>query len=103
MIRASLLEALDAQSSLLGDVEMASDAASVEYRRSQHAFAVASGDSVDLRLGAEIAEAARRTPDAHGSSRGDDWVRFTPHVWDQHASDRLEAWFRVAWRLAGRR
>ncbi|MDP8904309.1 MAG: hypothetical protein M3N29_03175 [Chloroflexota bacterium] len=73
----------------------------VEYVRNGVVFAVCpSTDSVELRLGAEIAEAARRTPDTSGSSRGADWVRFSPKEWDDHATDRLDAWFRVAWRYA---
>jgi hypothetical protein len=76
---------------------------SVEYTNSGQVFAVSEGVGVELRLLADIAEAARRTPDTHASSRGDDWVRFTPQEWDDHARDRLEAWFRVAWRFAGDR
>ena len=58
---------------------------------------------MELRLGDEIAEAAMGTPDTGPSSRGPAWVRFSPAEWDDHAFDRLEAWFRVAWRLAGSR
>lgn len=72
-----------------------------EYANGDQVLAVVSRGAVDLRLGPEIAEAARRTPDTDGSARGPDWVRFAPKQWDDHASDRLEAWFRVAWRLAG--
>jgi len=60
-------------------------------------------ESIDLRLGAEIGEAALRTPDTQMSGRGPDWVSFTPRQWDSMAVDRLRAWFRVAWRLAGSR
>ena len=54
----------------------------------------------ELRLGNEITEAALRTPDTRPSTRGSAWVRFAPSDWDDMAFDRLEAWFRVAWRLA---
>ena len=73
-----------------------------EYARNGVAFVHRTGEEViDLRLGSEIAEAARRTPDTSESPRGDDWIRFAPRSWDDHARDRLAAWFRVAWRLVG--
>ena len=58
--------------------------------------------AVELRLGAEIAEAAVNTPHARQSARGDAWVTLAPDDWDD-ASDRLEAWYFVAWRLAGKK
>ena len=74
-----------------------------EFARSGVTFAARPGEEViELRLGPEISEAARRTPDTSGSERGPDWVRFAPRSWDEdHAQDRLDAWFRVAWRFAG--
>lgn len=73
-----------------------------EYSRSGALFLVHPElEVVELRIGADIAEAARRTPDTAASARGEDWVRFAPSAWEEHASDRLQAWFRVAWRLAG--
>lgn len=86
----------------LGEVELRQARATVEYRRRGKIFASASEGAVELRLGAEIAEAAARTPGASVSDVGQDWLRFAPHEWDRHASDRLAAWFRVAWRAAGR-
>lgn len=72
-----------------------------EYSREGVIFAARSAASVvEVRLGEEIAEAARRTPDTTASGRGPAWIRFAPHEWDDHALDRLEAWFRVAWRTA---
>jgi hypothetical protein len=75
-----------------------------EYSRSGAVFAVnPSPDIVELKLGPEIAEAAARTPDASLSrARGDAWVHFAPKEWDDMAADRLEAWFRVAWKFATR-
>ena len=74
-----------------------------EYSRSGSVFAVnPSPGVVELKLGAEIVDAARRTPDTHSSSRGDAWVRFSPKDWDDMAADRLDAWFRVAWKFATR-
>ena len=84
-----------------GDVETL---ATREYARDGVAFAHRTGEGViELRLGAEIAEAAMRTPDTSPSSRGPDWVRFAPKTWDDMSVDRLEAWFRVAWRMASNR
>ena len=60
-----------------------------------------SGGGVDLRLGADIAEAALRTSGTSPSSRGEDWITLQPDDWST-ANDRLEAWYRVAWRLAGK-
>ena len=85
------------------DVASSRTATGAEYRRGHHAFAAVDGRAVELRLPPEIAEAARRTPDTGASSRGAAWVRFEPSAWDDHDRDRLEAWFRVAWRLAGDR
>jgi hypothetical protein len=85
-----------------GDVRQV-DGPPIEYQRAGRAFAALPADDVvELRLGAEIAEAARRTPDTTASERGDDWVLFAPREWDGHAADRLEAWFLVAWRMAGK-
>lgn len=90
--------------------ELASEAEDVrttdkhEYSRSGTVFAVnPSAGVVELRLGPEIGEAAARTADATVSSRGEDWIRFAPRDWDDHARDRLDAWFRVASKLAGLR
>jgi len=75
-----------------------------EYSRGGVTFAARPAEDVmELRLGDEIAEAAMRTPDTAPSTRGAAWVRFAPPVWDEHSFDRLEAWFRVAWRLAATR
>jgi hypothetical protein len=85
-----------------GDVSTPTDR---EYARDGITFAARPAeDLIELRLGEEIADAAIRTPDTTASERGPGWVRFAPREWDDHALDRLEAWFLVAWRLAaGRR
>lgn len=72
------------------------------WSRSGHAFAIAEGTSASFRLGAVIAAAALRTPDVAGSGLGPDWVRFSPPILDDHALDRLEAWFAAAYRRADR-
>ena len=74
-----------------------------EYTRNGTLFAAHPDPNiVELRLGNEIAEAAMRTADTASSPRGDDWVRLSAKDWSS-ARDRLEAWFRVAWRFAGER
>ena len=86
-----------------GSSGASTDPLPAEYERDGHLFAARPDEhTVELRIGAEIAEAARRTPDTTTSDRGDDWIRFAPREWDKHATDRLEAWFRVAWRAAGK-
>ncbi len=64
------------------------------------AFAVLSGDAVELRLDGPVAHAATRTPDTMPSARGPEWVRFAPGTLDGHAVDRLDAWFAFARRRA---
>jgi len=98
------IEMLDELVGEAADIDVASVGDGFEYSRAGRLFAARTGDgSTEVRLGAEIAEAAMRTPDTTLSSRGPDWVRFAPAAWDEHALDRLEAWFRVAWRMAGNR
>ena len=85
------------------DVTSARTPGGTEYVRNGQLFAVVDSAAVELRLLADVAEAARRTPDTDASRRGDEWVRFAPTTWDDHATDRLAAWFRVAWRFAADR
>ena len=81
----------------IGEVEVS---ASREYAHDGIPFAWRPEEEVlEVRLGVDIAEAALRTPDTHVSERGDAWVRFSPPEWNEHARDRAQAWFRVAWRL----
>jgi hypothetical protein len=91
----------DLLAELLDEIPDVDVSASREYAHNGVAFAHRTGEeAIDLRLGAEIGEAALRTPDTHPSSRGSHWVSFTPGSWNDMAVDRLKAWFRVAWRLA---
>jgi hypothetical protein len=95
---AKLLAEMAAES---GQVTLVRGASGTEYQRGGQTFAVAhADDSVELRLRADIADAARRTPDTSDSSRGEEWVRFAPRAVDDHARDRLKAWFLIAWRAA---
>ena len=92
----------DLVAALIDEAEDVETLSGREFCRNETTFAVQiSDDTLEIRLGQEIAEAARRTPDTHPSARGEAWVLFRPRSWDEHAADRLEAWFRVAWRLAG--
>lgn len=94
----------DLLADLLDEADDVQTLATREYARDGVAFAHRTAEEViELRLGAEIAEAAMRTPDTRPSNRGGGWIRFAPKAWDDHARDRLEAWFRVAWRLAATR
>ncbi len=90
----------DLLAALLDELDDVNETERQEFARGGVIFAARSDNAIELRLGPEIAEAARRTPDTSVSSRGDAWLRFAPKAWDEHAADRLEAWFRVAWRLA---
>lgn len=63
-------------------------------------FVVLSSATAEFHLDRTIASAARRTPDAVPSPRGEDWVAFTPSEIDRFAEDRLRAWFGAAYRRA---
>jgi hypothetical protein len=71
------------------------------YRRGRTEIARADGRSLEVRLPADIAEAATRTPDTTALEGQAGWIRFTPRTDERHAGDRAEAWFRTAWRHAG--
>jgi len=60
----------------------------------------ATGSTASFRLDTDLAAAARRTPDTAASSRGAEWVAFTPRNLDGHAADRASAWFAAAGRRA---
>ncbi|HXI46693.1 MAG TPA: hypothetical protein VNH13_10360 [Candidatus Acidoferrales bacterium] len=63
-------------------------------------FAVVAGSAIELRMDPAVAHAATRTPDTTTSHRGPEWIRFEPPVLDDHAADRLDAWFAHACRRA---
>lgn len=58
------------------------------------------GAIASFQLDAELAAAARRTPDTAASPLGPTWVVFSPREIDQHAIDRATAWFAAAFRRA---
>ena len=70
------------------------------WSRADHAFAVLGPDAIEIRLDRDIATAAARTPDTAPSSRGPDWISFSPGGLDAHAIDRLRAWLELAYRRA---
>jgi hypothetical protein len=85
----------------LDGVEAVPSGADVEWRRGGRPFAALAGAGAEFRLDPLVAKAALRTPDTQPSSRGADWVRFSPAVLDDHGVDRAEAWLASAWRRAG--
>ena len=96
-----LLVALDAAAAEVEDVAVEMETGDERtWSRDGIDFAVLDGANVDLRIGTTIADAAVRTPDTRPSDRGADWVSFTPAVLDDHARDRLAAWFAAAHRRA---
>jgi hypothetical protein len=95
---ASLDEVLTALLDEASDVKLRDG----EYSRSGVVFAARPRPgAVELRLGPEIAEAALNTPNTEPSPRGAAWVLLEPKSWTD-STDRLEAWYRVAWRLASK-
>ena len=97
----NLLEAVEEALADLDDVEGVDVGGGVEWRRGRRPFAALAGDAAEFRLDPLVAKAALRTPDTSASTRGADWVRFSPAVVDGHAVDRAQAWLASAWRRAG--
>lgn len=71
------------------------------WSRKDRPFAALGPDGIEIRLDRDIAAAATRTPDTAPSSRGPDWIRFSPGQLDPHAIDRLRAWLELGYRRAG--
>jgi hypothetical protein len=97
----TLRSVLDAAGAALSDVRAAAAGPTTSWARGHQVFAVFDGSSVELRLDIPIAAAAMKTPDTTVSTRGPDWVRFSPATLDGHAVDRLTAWFALGYRRAG--
>jgi hypothetical protein len=97
----TLRAVLDEAVADLDEVEVVPSGVAVEWRRGGRPFAALAGGAAEFRLDPLVAKAALRTPDTHPSSRGADWVRFSPAVLDDHSADRAEAWLASAWRRAG--
>jgi hypothetical protein len=75
----------------------------ITWSRGGTEFAALGPNGIEIRLDRPIAAAATRTPDTAPSSRGADWVRFSPAELDSHALDRLRAWLELAYRRVGER
>ena len=73
------------------------------WSRNGRSFAALSADgrTAKFLLDPAVADAAIRTPDVTGSTRGGGWVAFTPVELDDHAADRALAWFASAYRRTG--
>jgi hypothetical protein len=87
----------------LDEVGSAGDGGVVTYRRGSTVFARVSADAMEVRLPADIADAAMRTPDTAALPEGVGWLRFTPVGRERHVVDRATAWFQMAWRHAAGR
>jgi hypothetical protein len=95
--RAALLATLEVAAAEVPDATAAADVdGSMAWTRAGTRFAIQRGTSVDIRVGALIGAAAVRTPDTSTSDLGPDWVSFAPSELDDHARDRLGAWFAAA-------
>jgi 2,4-dienoyl-CoA reductase-like NADH-dependent reductase (Old Yellow Enzyme family) len=98
--RAGLAAVLEDLAPELGGVETATEGDCVAWRAGGVTFAALTDGGVELRLDPAIATAASHTPDTDPSARGPEWIRFHPRALDDHAIDRLEAWFALAVRRA---
>ena len=97
----TLRETLEASAEAIPEVRAATAGPTTSWARGHQVFAIFDGSAVELRLDVPIAAAAIRTPDTTVSTRGPEWVRFTPAAMDGHAVDRLTAWFALGYRRAG--
>ena len=97
----TLRSVLDAAGAALEDARAATAGPTTSWARGRQVFAIFDGSGVDLRLDVPIAAAAMKTPDTTASTRGPEWVRFSPPTVDGHAVDRLTAWLALGYRRAG--
>jgi hypothetical protein len=84
----------------LEDVSSDGEGGIVTYRRGGTIFARVSADALEMRLPADIADAALGTPDTVTLPGGAGWLRFSPQGRERHVVDRASAWFLTAWRHA---
>jgi hypothetical protein len=97
----TLRSVLDPAGDALPDVRAATAGPTTSWARGHQVFAIFDGSGVELRLDIPIAAAAMKTPDTTVSTRGPEWVRFSPATLDGHAVDRLTSWFALGYRRAG--
>jgi hypothetical protein len=90
----SMVERLSALAEdIVGDLDgvtSSTDSDATEYACADAPFARITSTGLEVRLPADIAEAADRTPDTTLVAGG--WLRFTPATDEQHALDRAQAW-----------
>lgn len=84
----------------LDEVTSRSEGGGTTYARGGAVFARVVGGRLDVRLPAEIARAALRTPDTEPDPDDRGWVRFRPSGRERDETDRATAWFHTAWRHA---
>jgi hypothetical protein len=96
----TIAEALDAEAAELDGVERRASSGGIEWAAAGVTFAALAGDIAEFRLSPVVASAARGTPDAGPSVRGNQWVAFSPPALDRYARDRAVAWFGSAYRAA---
>jgi len=84
----------------LEEVTSSADGGVTSYARGTAVFARVTDARLEVRLPADIAEAALRTPDTVLDPEDRGWVRFTPPDSERHVTDRASAWFEIAWRHA---
>ena len=87
----------------LGEVTKTVDGDMTSYERGGSAFARASAAVLEVRLPADIGEAALQTPDTTTIPGERGWIRFTPATAERHVIDRAQAWLHTAWRHAGQK
>jgi len=91
---------LDETADLDDPVEVSAAGDGTTYLVGGRPFAWARGLAFEVQLGPDIAAAAARTPDATFSTRGPGWIRLEPAEIEDHAADRVVAWFEMARRIA---
>jgi hypothetical protein len=96
----TLLDVLTAAAEDLPDIQAGGSEGALHWRANGVSFAALEGDRAEFRLDPLVARAALRTPDTSPSTRGAEWVAFSPSVLDDGAVDRAEAWFLSAYRHA---
>lgn len=96
----ALRAAVEAALAELGGVTTGGAGGPVAWSRDGIEFCRWSPAGVELRVGAQIAAAAVRTPDTVSGDLGRDWIAFAPRELDAHALDRLGAWVLAAHRRA---
>ncbi len=94
----TIAEAIVAEAAELDGVERRTVGGGTEWAAGGVTFAALAGYTAEFRLGPVVAAAARGTPDAGASGRGDGWVAFSPPELDRYAQDRAVAWFGSAYR-----